>query len=48
MRPLAKNEIARMCHYISALLYYYGVMKLDEMHCCIDCGKHYNVLQRMS
>ena len=31
-RRMSKHEIARMCRYISGLLYYYGVMKLDEMH----------------
>ena len=29
---MPNKEITRMCRYISGLLSYYGVMKLDELH----------------
>jgi len=53
---MQKHELARMCRYISGLLYYYGVMKLDDLHqrvqllfdCSPDLAKFRAQLKRKS
>ncbi len=43
IKRMPNKEITRMCRYISGLLYYYGVMKIDELHQCVqllfDCSQ---------
>lgn len=53
---MPNKEITRMCRYISGLLSYYGVMKLDELHrrvqllfdCSPDLAKFRAQLKRKS
>jgi hypothetical protein len=53
---MPQQELTRMCRYISGLLYYYGVMKLDDLHrrvqllfdCSPDLAKFRAQLKRKS